>query len=251
MSLFDPSPSTKQSSASTKQKDPLPQIQGVALDMDGLMFDTEPLYHRAADEYLRRWGYRYEDPVRRQMMGQPGPKAIQIFIDYYGLQSDWKTVLEETEAIFASYLDAELRPLPGLGPWLDLLDDQGIPYGVATSSKRLFAEDILRRGGVLDRLRFLWTGDDVQQGKPHPEIYLRAAASLGVAPPSMLVLEDSGNGCRAGVASGAITVAVPGPHSLDHDFQGAVMVASSLADPRLIELVKMPSNGDSRGAAVG
>ncbi len=207
------------------------------------MFDTEPLYHRAADTYLARWGHRYEDSIRKRMMGQPGPKAVQILIEYYGIDDHWETVLQDIEAIFASYLDDSLQALPGLNRLLALFDARDLPYGVATSSKRLFAEDILCRGGVADRLQFVWTGDDVQNGKPDPEIYLKAAESLKISPGAMLVLEDSGNGCKAAVCAGAITVAVPGPHSIEHDFSGAVLVANSLEDQRLLDLVIRHSGG--------
>lgn len=213
-------------------------ILGVALDMDGLMFDTEPLYHQAADDLLRLRGHRYEDAVRRQMMGQPGPKAIQIMIDYYGMTESWEDVLRESDEIFAKYLQSDLLPLPGLYDLLDLLDSQAIPYGVATSSRRLFAEEILDRGGVSPRLQFLLTGDDVKHGKPDPEMYLSAAEKLAVSPGQMLVLEDSGNGVLSGVTAGAQVVAVPGEHSRDHNFDGAVLVAESLQDNRIIEIVR-------------
>lgn len=215
-----------------------PTILGVALDMDGLMFDTEPLYHAAANDLLGLRGHRYEDAVRRQMMGQPGPKAIQVMLDYYGLTESWEDVLEESDRIFAGYLKNELPALPGLYDLLDLLDQLKLPYGVATSSRRLFAGEILERGGVTPRLHFLMTGDDVKHGKPDPEMYLAAAAKLSIPPEQMLVLEDSGNGVMAAVIAGAQVVAVPGEHSRDHDFSGTVLVADSLADPRLLEIIR-------------
>jgi HAD superfamily hydrolase (TIGR01509 family) len=214
------------------------EIKGVALDMDGLMFDTEPLYHRAADTLLKRRGHRYEQAIQRQMMGQTGPKAIQMMIDYYGLTDDWKSVLAESDAIFRGLLREGLRPMPGLLALLDRLDQAGLPYGVATSSRRLFAEEILEFEGVRDRLRFLWTGDDVRHGKPDPEIYLHASRSLGIDAREMLVLEDSGNGTAAALAAEAIVVAVPGELSRSHDFTGAAMIASGLDDPRLLDFLR-------------
>lgn len=214
------------------------QIRGVALDMDGLMFDTEPLYHRAADTLLHRRGHRYEQAVQRQMMGQTGPKAIQIMVDYYGLTDSWESVLEESDEIFRSYLSEGLQPMPGLLELLDAFDAMRLPYGVATSSRRVFAEDILVYEGIRDRLQFLWTGDDVRHGKPDPEIYLKAAGSLGIDPQQMLVLEDSGNGTAAGVAAAAVVVAVPGVLSTDHDFTGAALRATGLDDPDLLDLVR-------------
>jgi beta-phosphoglucomutase-like phosphatase (HAD superfamily) len=89
----------------------------------------------------------------------------------------------------------------------------------------------------MDRFGFVLTSADVSQGKPHPEIYLRAAERLGIAAERMLVFEDSANGCRAAVAAGATVVAVPGGHSLRHDFSGAALIAESLADPRILSLL--------------
>lgn len=213
------------------------RVRGVALDMDGLIFDTEPLYHRAADLLLMQRGRRYEDELRRRMMGQPGPQAIRLLIAHYGLDEPWQAVLAEAQGIFAELVKQEIRTLPGLPALLQRFDSLGLPYGVATSSSRSLAEDLLRRGGQYDSLRFLLSGDDVTHGKPHPEIYLAAAAALGIPPAAMLVFEDSGNGCASAVAAGAITIAVPGPHSIHHDFSGAALVADSLQDPRLFELL--------------
>jgi beta-phosphoglucomutase-like phosphatase (HAD superfamily) len=82
-------------------------------------------------------------------------------------------------------------------------------------------------------LAFILTGDDVVHGKPHPEMYLKAAAKMSIAPSRMLVLEDSGNGTAAAIAAGAVTVSVPSPHTIEQDFTGATLVAESLLDPRL------------------
>jgi beta-phosphoglucomutase-like phosphatase (HAD superfamily) len=81
--------------------------------------------------------------------------------------------------------------------------------------------------------RFILTADDVARGKPDPEVYLLAARRLGLAPLEMMVLEDSGNGCRAAVAAGAFVVAVPNRHTKDHSFTGARMIADSLDDSRI------------------
>ena len=78
------------------------------------------------------------------------------------------------------------------------------------------------------------------QGKPHPEIYLTAAERFGLEPARMLVFEDSENGCRAAMAAGAFTVAVPTSHSKHHDFNGVGLVADSLADTRIYEVLGLP-----------
>ena len=78
-------------------------------------------------------------------------------------------------------------------------------------------------------------------GKPHPEIYHKAAQNFGSSPAQMMVLEDSENGCRAAVAAKAFAVAVPGRHSMHHDFTGATFVADGLADARIYEVLGLRS----------
>jgi beta-phosphoglucomutase-like phosphatase (HAD superfamily) len=69
-----------------------------------------------------------------------------------------------------------------------------------------------------------------------------AAARLQLAPPAMMVLEDSGNGCAAAVAAGAFTVAVPNRHTRQHDFSGARLLADTLSDPRIGELSRLSAH---------
>jgi beta-phosphoglucomutase-like phosphatase (HAD superfamily) len=96
---------------------------------------------------------------------------------------------------------------------------------------------VLSPFGWTPRFEFILTAENVTHGKPHPEIYLTAAQQFGVEPARLLVLEDSQNGCRAAVAAGACVVAVPGDHSREHDFAGTSLIADSLADPRIRELL--------------
>jgi HAD superfamily hydrolase (TIGR01509 family) len=207
--------------------------QAVAFDLDGLLVNTEELYQDVGTELLRRRGREFTADLLDRMMGRPQQVSLQIMIDWHGLSDTIDTLAAETREIFVSLLDTRLAPMPGAVDLLDALAAAGIPRGVATSSGPEFASEVLGRLGLLGRFAFVLTSADVVQGKPHPEIYLTAARRLAVPPERMLVLEDSHNGCRAGVAAGAVVVAVPGGHSHRHDFAGARFIASSLADARI------------------
>jgi pseudouridine 5'-phosphatase len=212
-------------------------IRGVAFDLDGLLVNTEELYQHVGAELLARRGRTFEADLLDRMMGRPQQVSLQIMIDWHGLTDTIETLAGETREIFVDLLDTRLAPMPGAALLLEQMVQRGLPRGVATSSGPDFAHDVLSRVGLRDRFGFVLTSADVTHGKPHPEIYERAAERLGVAPAEMLVLEDSENGCRAAVASGAVVVAVPGGHSRRHDFTGARFVADSLADPRIARLL--------------
>ena len=121
--------------------------------------------------------------------------------------------------------------MPGLLTLLSSLESSGLPKAVCTSSRREFADKTLKVAGVHDRFEFVLTSEDVQRGKPAPDIYLAAANHWGIEPEEMLVLEDSPIGCQAAVAAGAFAVAVPAPHASHDQFPDVKHIASSLADP--------------------
>lgn len=115
---------------------------------------------------------------------------------------------------------------------LDLLDAHGIARAVATSTQRERAARKLERNGLLPRFDALVGGDDVQQGKPAPDIFLAAARALGVAPARCLVLEDSNAGARAGLAAEMAVVLVP--DLLEPD--AAVIALGAHCQPSLLEV---------------
>ncbi|MEM1225325.1 MAG: HAD-IA family hydrolase [Planctomycetota bacterium] len=213
-------------------------IRGVALDMDGLLFDTEGLYFRVGQEVLGARGHQFTSALQHRMMGRVGLDAIAQMVDMHGLEDSPESLLAESDEIYARLLQEGIPAMPGLSRWMGHLQSSGLPHGVATSSRRRFVDVILPTTDWQGALSFVLCGDDVKHGKPHPEIYLRAAEQLGVAPESMLVLEDSGNGVAAAVAAGAIVVAIPNSHTADHCFDGVALVADSLNDPRLHAMLK-------------
>lgn len=215
-------------------------IRAVAFDLDGLIFNTEQLHHEVGEAICRRRGKRFVEELRRQMMGQPARRSLQIMIDFHGFDDTVAELADETWETFQPLLAERLELMPGLAGLFDALEAAEIPKGVATSSGPQFAHLVLGKFDLLRRLNFVLTSEDVTHGKPHPEIYLAAARRHDVAPGEMLVLEDSGHGCRAATAAGAFAVAVPGDHSRDHDFDGAAFVADTLADRRIYEALGLP-----------
>jgi HAD superfamily hydrolase (TIGR01509 family) len=213
--------------------------RAVVFDLDGLMFNTEELYQEVGTELLRRRGHIFTQDLLDRMMGRPSHIALQIMIDTHILRATVEELLAETDEIFADILSKRLAPMPGLVELLAALEQRAIPKAIATSSRRAFVEHVLGVFGYQPRFSPILTSEDITHGKPHPEIYLQAAERLSVPPAEMMVLEDSENGCRAAVAAGAITVAVPAAHSQRHNFSGAALVVDSLRDQRIYQLLQL------------
>mgnify|MGYP002623696109 FL=1 len=207
------------------------KLRAVVFDLDGLMFNTEELYEEVGSEILRRRDKVCTRELLDQMMGRPGRVALQIMIDFHGLEASVDQLQSETDEIFSKLLPERLQPMPGLLDLLGALEGARIPKAIATSSRRKFVDSALAMFDLAPRFEFVLSSEDVVKGKPHPEVYLAAATRLEVAPEAMMVLEDSQNGCAAAVAAGAFAVAVPGPQSTRHTYEGAQLVAVGLGDP--------------------
>ena len=214
--------------------------RAVVFDLDGLMFNTEDLYQDVGGEMLRRRGKEFSAELLDAMMGRPASVALQLMIDAHQLDDTVEQLAAETDEIFAGLLDKRLATMPGLIELLSELEHAKIPKAIATSSGPDFAHNVLGKFALAPRFQFILTCNDIRQGKPHPEIYLLAAELFGLPPNELLVLEDSQNGCRAAVAAGTVAVAVPSGHSLTQDFAGAALIASSLADQRIRDLLGLP-----------
>ncbi len=225
------------------------RLRAVVFDLDGLMFNTEELYQYVGGELLRRRGRTFEQDLLDRMMGRPPRVSLQLMIDWHKLADTPSQLAQESEEIFATILDTRLECMPGLVDLLDALEQYDIPKAIATSSGRSFVSNVLARFSFEPRFEFILTAEDVLEGKPHPEIYLKAAARFGVPTDQVLVLEDSENGCKAAVAAGTFAVAVPGGHSCRHDFTGATLKVDTLGDPRIYEALGIARKGSGERVA--
>jgi HAD superfamily hydrolase (TIGR01509 family) len=221
--------------AATDTKTSSPALCAVVFDLDGILANTEDLYEKACETVLGRRGKTYDPPLREQMMGRPVADAIQIMIDAHSFPDPLDSMMTECKDVLQVLLETSLAPMSGVVELLDALRSANLPVAVATSALRDYADFVLTRLHLKQRFRFVLTSEDVKRGKPDPEIYLLAAERLQIAPGEMMVLEDSANGCRAAVAAGTFTVAVPNRHTCKHDFAGAKFVAETLADPLILK----------------
>lgn len=223
---------------------PLPaRIRAIAFDLDGLMFNTEHVFALAAGHMLTARGLEMPPDLLRRMMGRRPPEAMRVMRELCGLTGSLDELHAESHQVFTELLDDNLQTMPGLFELLDMLESRSIPKGVATSSPRDYQIEIMDRFDLLPRFVFALTAEDVQIGKPHPEIYLSAADRHGVSPAELLVFEDSEAGTNAGSAAGAFVISVPHEHSQSHNFENAGRVVESLIDPVVVEVLNRAEPG--------
>jgi HAD superfamily hydrolase (TIGR01509 family) len=214
------------------------EFRSVVFDLDGLLIDTEPIFEEAARRLLAERGLASDPLVIRAMMGMPARDALGLFRAHHGLPETVAELAAESSRLFYEVLGEQPVPLlPGGRELLESLERRGIPRALATSSSARYVTRILAPHGLLRYFAQVLTCDDVTHGKPHPEIYEKAAERLGHAPALIVVLEDSPNGVRAARAAGARCVAVPHLLTPRDDVRAADAIVRSLDDPELLALL--------------
>jgi HAD superfamily hydrolase (TIGR01509 family) len=196
-------------------------FQAIIFDMDGLMVDTERLYWAVAREIAAQRNKTVPDATLRRMMGRSRLESIRIFMQECAITDrNVDQIADERDKLVLERFRAGFEPMPGLIEILKRFHGR-LKLGVATSALRKFTDVILPTIGVDEFFQAVQTGDDIVNGKPDPEIYLKAMAQVGVEPARCIVLEDSRAGAMSGHRTGALVIAVPSHLTASDDFSFA------------------------------
>ncbi|AML50203.1 HAD family hydrolase [Falsihalocynthiibacter arcticus] len=184
-------------------------LRGAIFDMDGLLLDTERLtilcYQRAADDV----GLIDFEPVLLGLIGVRRKESEDILRARIDDLAIFEAFLEKSTANSAAIKIEDIPIKAGAVELLKGLKEKGLPCAVATSTQTEKARHHLEVSGLLGFFETVTGGDQVVSPKPAPDIYLRAAKSLGLGATDCAAFEDSDPGTRAAVASGARVVQVP------------------------------------------
>jgi len=207
----------------------LKKVKAVIFDMDGVMIDTERLYFEVERIMARKFGKEVKDETLWKMMGRKPLEAITVFAEDLELDISPKKLLEIRDELFVKKLVNEVEPMPGLFDILNILKGK-VKMAIATGSPQKFLKIVLDKLKIESYFDVFVTSDEVEKGKPDPEVYNTAVKRLKVAPFECVVLEDSSNGALAAVRAGCYTIAVPTVYTNKQDFSFVNYVAKDLKD---------------------
>ena len=185
-------------------------FDAVIFDMDGTLLDTERVAQEAFFTACDELGVAPRRDLLVRCVGAAEPLARQVLREGYGPDLDCEAFFQVWSRNFDSLSQATPAPLKeGAIALLDAVAQLGLPMAIATSSGTAHAVQKLQQAGLLDRFRTVIGADQVQNPKPDPEVYLKAAGILGVDPRACLAVEDSEYGVRAAHAAGMTVIQVP------------------------------------------
>ncbi len=186
-------------------------IAAVVFDLDGVLVDTEQVWDDVRERLARERGGHWHDRAQADMMGMSSPEWSRYMHDVIGLPG-WPAEInaEVVERMLARYREA----LPLIDGAVDAVRRLAahFPLAVASSSNRPLIETVLSGAGIADLFAVTVSSEEVDSGKPAPDVYLEAARLLGFPPSRCVAIEDSANGIRSAHAAGLRVCALPNSH---------------------------------------
>jgi HAD superfamily hydrolase (TIGR01509 family) len=212
-------------------------IQTIIFDMDGVLADSEPLWTDIDAAFLKNFGITYQGEHKLQVMGKSFPLSSQFYKEHYQLPQPVAELVQLRVEAAREFYATQIDLFPHVPQVLAKLREMHLQIGLATSTVRECALPLLERHDIKKYFSKITTGDEVERGKPYPDIYLRAAGKLCVEPANALVVEDSPAGIEAGQCAGMQVAAVPDRRipGIDALVQNANFILDGIADlPNLI-----------------
>ncbi|MCY4146776.1 MAG: HAD family phosphatase [Chloroflexi bacterium] len=196
------------------------RFEAILFDMDGLLVDSEPVWHEVETELIEACGYRYAEEVRELGVGLRVDEFAAVLQAHYPKLGDSPAAIEHAITERMLQLPAErIQARPGAEAIIRYAVDKDLPRAIASSSSQVIIEHFVGMLGWDAWLPRRYSAEYVPRGKPAPDIYLRAAGQLGIRPERCLALEDSRAGTMAAMAAGMTCFTVPDlSHSTLDDF---------------------------------
>lgn len=193
------------------------QYKAVIFDMDGLLIDSEPQWQEAGRETIRQFGYELSEEAYNSSTGLRTEEWIEHWFRHFGIN-----MVEAPQAVnliiekAIDKIDRNGHPLPGVDDILSFFRKREFRIGLATSSPHSLVDVVLRKLDLAGTFDAIASAGDLPYGKPHPQVYLDCAASLGCPPIQCIAFEDSYYGMIAAKAARMKCVVVPHPGAYDH-----------------------------------
>ena len=212
-------------------------LQALLFDCDGIIADSEAHWNQIDRAHLRAFGVAaYGGELKEHIIGTSFAHSIGFYREHFGIDAPLDEMLAHRTEVAVKFYAEQIPLYPNARETLAACRELGLKMAVATSSVGRLIRPFLQRHDIEKYFDFVVTGEQVENGKPHPDIYLKAAAGVNTAPKNCLVIEDALAGLESGRAAGARTVALPDPRWHDvAQFEGK----SDFSIEELSELVPL------------
>ena len=190
-------------------------LRAVIFDLDGVLADSEPWWNKIDAKLLAEYGVNYRGECHRNVLGVSYWLAIEFYKKKFGISAPAEAMMKRRGEIATEYFANRVGLFPSTKDVLNELREMKLRLAVATSSISASARPFLDRHQLTQFFDVIVTGDEIERGKPDPDIYLRTAEKLGIVADDCLVIEDSLSGIAAAKAARIRVAAIPDRRFVD------------------------------------
>jgi HAD superfamily hydrolase (TIGR01549 family) len=192
-----------------------PPFHAVTFDLDGVLADSEPWWNQIDAKLLAEQGVNYRGEYHQNVLGVSYRLAVEFYKQAFHLSAPVEQLMERRGEIATEFFANRVGLFTSAKTTLEELQQMKLHLAVATSSVSASARPFLERTGISRFFDVVVTGDEIQRGKPHPDIYLRTAERLGMAPQACLAIEDALAGVASAKAANMHVAAIPDTRFVD------------------------------------
>lgn len=204
-------------------------IKAVIFDNDGVLIDSEPLHIETDIQVLSLYGVKQKQEDLHRFIGVKDSDMWPILISEFNLSATTEELLEHKSRIRKNVFTAEhVSPICGIPELFSYIREAGLKIAVASSSSKALVAPLVSAMGLMGYLDALVAGEDVTNGKPHPESYLLAAKLLGVLPSECVAIEDSSFGVASAKAAGCICIGFASVFAPKQDLSAADHIVTDI-----------------------
>src|SRR5205085_1348932 len=191
-------------------------VHAVIFDLDGVLADSEPWWNKIDAQLLREYGKKnYHGEYHREVLGVSYRLAVEFYKKKFVISAPTEELMKRRGEIATEYFANRVGLFPSTKDVLNELREMKLRLALATSSVSASARPFLDRHQLTQFFDVIITGDEIERGKPEPDIYLRTAEKIGIAANECLVIEDSLSGIAAAKAANMRVAAIPDRRFVD------------------------------------
>ena len=209
-------------------------MKAVIFDMDGVIIDSEPIHFETDMETMKYLGCNISIEELEKYVGTTNEYMIADIKKNYNIKKSVEEIINyKVEMVKNKIVQSDLEPIEGIRELLIYLKKKNIPAAIASSSPKEFINVVVSKFKLQEYFKYIVSGEEVESGKPAPDVYIETAKKLGISPKECIVVEDSKNGVIAAKAAGMKCIGFQNINSGNQDLSKADIIVNSIGEIKL------------------